>query len=432
MRKLTNFVLHNISMIEHYSSRIQNAIQRELFKATQSIKLAVAWFTNDLLFQPLLLKLSQGVSVEVILNDDVINRTGENSLDFSIFVQNGGVLRWNSSDRLMHDKFCIIDDDIVIFGSYNWTFKAEFNEESITIARSERSTLDFYQKKFSKLSLRYSSETKNVSQVQYSSVQKRGDAIKNVFQPANFAPYFSLNFYNHLDIWTTFPDGIRYYFAWEEERNSRKYYILDETSFLPINDIQFEEFSLIHEDNQKRNIWIKVDGKWGLFNIPHNTFVIMPQYESVSHGNSDQNKMVAVKKNGFMGVIDGNGRECIPCEYYEAFVSTDSWVKLEKNGKKGIWSEGRMVFECIYDELSTEGRWPSKLNGKFGLVNGSKVILPFEYDEIIYYEPFGIKIHYMRKNGKWGGYLTADLHRKEKFVPCEYDSIGEVNNLLNW
>lgn len=91
-----------------------------------------------------------------------------------------------------------------------------------------------------------------------------------------------------------------------------------------------------------------------------------------------------------------------------------------------------MVFECIYDELSTEGRWPSKLNGKFGLVNGSKVILPFEYDEIIYYEPFGIKIHYMRKNGKWGGYLTADLHRKEKFVPCEYDSIGEVNNLLNW
>ena len=72
-------------MIEHYSSRIQNAIQRELFKATQSIKLAVAWFTNDLLFQPLLLKLSQGVSVEVILNDDVINRTGENSLDFSIF-----------------------------------------------------------------------------------------------------------------------------------------------------------------------------------------------------------------------------------------------------------------------------------------------------------------------------------------------------------
>ena len=181
-------------MIEHYSSRIQNAIQRELFKATQSIKLAVAWFTNDLLFQPLLLKLSQGVSVEVILNDDVINRTGENSLDFSIFVQNGGVLRWNSSDRLMHDKFCIIDDDIVIFGSYNWTFKAEFNEESITIARSERSTLDFYQKKFSKLSLRYSSETKNVSQVQYSSVQKRGDAIKNVFQPANFAPYFSLNF----------------------------------------------------------------------------------------------------------------------------------------------------------------------------------------------------------------------------------------------
>ena len=44
-------------MIEHYSHKIQNAIQKELFKANSSIKIAVAWFTNDLLFQPLLLKL---------------------------------------------------------------------------------------------------------------------------------------------------------------------------------------------------------------------------------------------------------------------------------------------------------------------------------------------------------------------------------------
>ena len=33
-------------MIEHYSHKIQNAIQKELFKANKSIKIAVAWFTN--------------------------------------------------------------------------------------------------------------------------------------------------------------------------------------------------------------------------------------------------------------------------------------------------------------------------------------------------------------------------------------------------
>ena len=69
-------------MIEHYSHKIQNAIQKELFKANSSIKIAVAWFTNDLLFQPLLLKLGAGVSVELILNKDDINCSDDNEVDF--------------------------------------------------------------------------------------------------------------------------------------------------------------------------------------------------------------------------------------------------------------------------------------------------------------------------------------------------------------
>ena len=96
-------------MVEHYNKRIQNIIQKELFKANSSIKIAVAWFTNDLLFQPLLLKLQIGVSVELVLNKDKINDSEENDIDFSEFIENGGVLHWNDSKRLMHEKFCIID-----------------------------------------------------------------------------------------------------------------------------------------------------------------------------------------------------------------------------------------------------------------------------------------------------------------------------------
>ena len=36
----------------------------------------------------------------------------------------------------MHDKFCIIDNQIVITGSYNWTDNAEFkNDENIVILK---------------------------------------------------------------------------------------------------------------------------------------------------------------------------------------------------------------------------------------------------------------------------------------------------------
>lgn len=120
-------------MIEHYSHKIQNAIQKELFKANRSIKIAVAWLTNDLLFQPLLLKLAAGVTVEIILNKDEINCSDENEIDFDEFVNAGGILRWNDTKQLLHDKFCMIDDNVVVYGSYNWTNKAEYNENSHNI-----------------------------------------------------------------------------------------------------------------------------------------------------------------------------------------------------------------------------------------------------------------------------------------------------------
>ena len=92
------------------------------------------------------------VPVELILNDDEINRGGDTSLDFTEFLQAGGVLRWNDSKQLMHDKFCIIDDRIVITGSYNWTNKAELNSEVENFFYDEEETTEFYNGLFEKLS----------------------------------------------------------------------------------------------------------------------------------------------------------------------------------------------------------------------------------------------------------------------------------------
>ena len=150
-------------MIQHVSNKIQNAIQKELFGAKKSIKVAVAWFTNDLLFQPLLMKLQAGVSVEIILNDDDINHSEDEGLDFVEFINLGGILRWNKSKQLMHQKFCIIDDKVVISGSYNWTNKAEYNDELVSIYKDETPTIEFYNNLFSTLQKKYKAEPKPVS-----------------------------------------------------------------------------------------------------------------------------------------------------------------------------------------------------------------------------------------------------------------------------
>lgn len=145
-------------MIKHVTYKIQNAIQMELFGAKKSIKIAVAWFTNELLLQPLVLKLQTGVSVEIILNDDTINKGGESSLDFTSFLEAGGILRWNTTKQLLHEKFCVIDDRIIISGSYNWTNKAEYNDEVETFYYDEQETCSFFNAQFQKLQQKYQAE----------------------------------------------------------------------------------------------------------------------------------------------------------------------------------------------------------------------------------------------------------------------------------
>lgn len=408
-------------MIEHYSSNIQNAIQRELFKAKSSIKIAVAWFTNELLFAPLLLKLDSGVKVEIILNNDDINRNTENDIDFSDFVNKGGVIRWNSSNRLMHDKFCIIDEEVVIFGSYNWTYRAEFNDETITISRNEINTTNFYIKQFNLLCTKYPSQ--NSKDVNGGTKQNKSFSITQLSHssivPTKIQPYLKLNFYDKVSVRCTIPDNMLYCFASE---NQYRLCLLDSIRFLPSTDFMFEDYLLIQRD-ANGNIWLKIDGLWGLYNISSKRFIINPQYESVCYGKYENVTIFAAKKNGKMGGVDNLGRIRLPFIYSKIYVHTDNFIELEKDNKHGLWCSGRIIFECKFDVLYTDGIYPSRLDEKFGVIKGTKIIIPFEFDSIKYVEPFGHGYHYLEKNGKWGRHDCWT----GKVIPCIYNSMEEAD-----
>jgi uncharacterized protein YozE (UPF0346 family) len=109
-------------MIEAYFSNIEQQIIKKLSVAEHQVFVAVAWFTNEVLFEELLKCLKRGLSVSVIIMDDYINRN-ELALDFTKFIEAGGLLYF-SKEKKMHNKFCIIDS-LLITGSYNWTYYAE-------------------------------------------------------------------------------------------------------------------------------------------------------------------------------------------------------------------------------------------------------------------------------------------------------------------
>lgn len=110
---------------------IQSKVLTALDDAKVSILVAMAWFTNETIKNKLLEKLNQGLRIEIVTYRDGVNAA--HGVDLTEFDHKA--LR-GERGGLMHDKFCIIDNQVVLTGSYNWSTNAEFrNDENITISQ---------------------------------------------------------------------------------------------------------------------------------------------------------------------------------------------------------------------------------------------------------------------------------------------------------
>lgn len=130
-------------MIQTYFNNIREKISNELLTAASDIKVAVCWFTSKELFELLCNKLKEGKSVELIVLNDSINNCPD-GLHFQTFVDLGGKFYFSGVENPMHNKYCIIDEETVINGSYNWTYFAENkNFENVMIFKEHKIVIDF-------------------------------------------------------------------------------------------------------------------------------------------------------------------------------------------------------------------------------------------------------------------------------------------------
>lgn len=119
-------------MIKSYSTNLEDIVIRELKKAKKSIKVAVAWINFDIYGSTFYELLSRGVKIKVLLNSDSINQRYIN--DIQSLNDRGAKIRLVGFGGIMHHKFCIIDNRICMFGSFNWTHSANVrNIEDLTI-----------------------------------------------------------------------------------------------------------------------------------------------------------------------------------------------------------------------------------------------------------------------------------------------------------
>lgn len=141
---------------------IKEFINDKLNEAEKTLHIAVAWFTNDDLFQVVLNLLDRNIQVELILIDDCINRN-EFGLNFGQFIAKGGHLYFSTRLKNMHNKFCIIDNRLVITGSYNWTYYAENRNWENVLVTDNDSVINHYTAEFEDIKS-HLSETKEYTQ----------------------------------------------------------------------------------------------------------------------------------------------------------------------------------------------------------------------------------------------------------------------------
>ena len=123
-----------------YFGDIRGKIIDQLEEAEHTIKIAMAWFTNQTIFHVVLNKAAGGVQIELVVSDSESNFRHGSCLDFQALQRKGmnvHVINSEGGLRFMHHKFAVIDNKKVITGSYNWSSNAQTNFENIIIINDE-------------------------------------------------------------------------------------------------------------------------------------------------------------------------------------------------------------------------------------------------------------------------------------------------------
>ncbi|KAF9204073.1 hypothetical protein CPC16_003826 [Podila verticillata] len=130
-----------------------------LDNAKTSLDICVFTITDDQIAKTIIRALDRGVKVRIISDNDKAEDLGSDVVrlarDYDV------PTRVDNSPAHMHHKFVVIDDALVINGSYNWTKGARYdNREDLTLTNSPQAVRGF-KDEFEKLWREFANEQLN-------------------------------------------------------------------------------------------------------------------------------------------------------------------------------------------------------------------------------------------------------------------------------
>ncbi len=143
-----------------------------------------------------------------------------------------------------------------------------------------------------------------------------------------------------------------------------------------------------------------------------------PRYEELGRWSYEDSGLIAVKRDGLWGFVNGEGEEVIPCEWQDCSSVRADKIAVCRDGKWGaIDLEGNILVEPAWQELSvwSDGSYSVRHNGTAGLLNAQgEVVVPCGEYTYVGYDIDGMLL--VCKDELWG---RLDLEGNV-VIPCQY------------
>ncbi len=117
-------------------------------RAKKSIDICVFTISDDTLTEAILNAHKRGITIRIITDND---KKGDMGSDIAELISKGLDVRMDHSHNLMHHKFAIFDNFILLNGSFNWTRSASTNNQENIVVSGEAKIVNDFQQQFDRL-----------------------------------------------------------------------------------------------------------------------------------------------------------------------------------------------------------------------------------------------------------------------------------------
>lgn len=156
-QKAMNYIIDNLYIPKPFvcdavffpGENHENTVVNMIRTAKYSIHVCMFTMTNDKLFEALEECWNENVDIHVITDDECVKQKGSDV--YKLAAMGIPVKTDNSAQYHMHHKFVIIDKEVLVTGSFNWTVQAVRNNNENVLFIQNKVLVGKYLEEFDKM-----------------------------------------------------------------------------------------------------------------------------------------------------------------------------------------------------------------------------------------------------------------------------------------